>query len=100
MFAEFLGYSRTGRAASTIPWHNYPGGLSLFDIQDAQLYDSEGVRFNDSQHLPLSEFFYVDTKEPGPKGQTTKYAPLQDSYDGTATLFYRDGDRWLFLMID
>ena len=97
VFVEGLGQARQGRVTSTIPWSAFPGGLSRFDTKNVYWYDSEGVRLSDSEHLPLSEFRYVDNpKEHGPEEKTTKYTPVQAEYDGVVVLFYQDGDRWLF----
>jgi hypothetical protein len=73
------------RIASTVPWDMYPGGLSL----------------NDSSGIPLSEFVYVDDPKKGtrPPGKQTEFAPLRSEYDGVVTLFYRDGDRWLYRVL-
>jgi len=69
------------RIASTVRQRNYPGGLSL----------------HDSAHVALSEFRYVDNpQEHGPKARTTSHPPLRSEYDGNITLYYRDGERWLF----
>ena len=101
VFVEGLGSGQEGSVTSTLAWSDYPGGLSLFDIENVVgWYDSEGARLTNSERLPLSEFYYVDTRKPGPKGRTTEYRPLQESYDGIITLYYRDGDRWLFVSFD
>ena len=85
VFVGDLGMAREGRITSTIPWQNFPGGLSLYD----------------TRHVPLSEFRYVDDpNEYGPKGKMTEYPPLQDYYDGVITLFYREGDQWLYEIIE
>jgi len=101
VFVEGLGQGRKGRVTATIPWGAEPGGLSLFDIRNAQLLDSQGVKVTDSQHLPLDLFVYIDNpKEHGPKGKTTEYAPLQEYYDGLMTIIYRHEGRWLWLGLD
>lgn len=73
------------RILATVPWDMYPGGLSLHESTD----------------LPLSEFVYADDpkKGPGPPGKRTQFAPLRSEYDGVVTLFYRDGDRWLYRVL-
>lgn len=85
VFVESLGQGREGHVASTAAWRNYPGGLALYE----------------EQKVPLSKFRFLDKpQEYGPEGKTTQYAPVQEYYDGTTTLFYQEGGRWLFLMLD
>ena len=76
-----LVFVEKGRVVSSLSWVNYPGGLSR----------------HDKAHLPLSDFRYVDNpEESGPKGVATRYSPLRSEYDGVVTLFYREGNRWLY----
>ena len=85
VFVEGLGMDGEGHITSTIPWQNFPGGLSLYE----------------TRQVPLSELRYVDEPSKyGSEGKTTQYAPLQSYYDGVITLFYRDGDRWLYEIIE
>jgi len=84
VFVEGLGDGWEGRISSSIPWNSHPRGLSLWD----------------SEHVPLSDFRYLDNpEERGPLGKTTTYAPLQDYYDGVSILFYKEGDRWLYRIL-
>lgn len=98
VFAAGLGQGRKGRVNYTIPWDAYPGGLSIFDWPNINFYGKEDEGPYDPKHVPLDAFVYIDNpKERGPKGKTTKYAPLQESYDGSTTLIYRHEGRWLWL---
>ena len=101
VFVEDLGSGRKGRVAYTSPSEYEPGGLSIFDWPNINFYGREDEGPYDPKHLPLDPFVYIDNpKEHGPKGKTTEYAPLQDSYDGISTLYYRHEGRWLWLGLD
>ena len=96
VFVEGLGRGGEGRVTSTIPWDAFPGGLSLFNSPEVRFYGTENERNYDPRHLPLDVFVYLDNpEEHGPKGKSTEYAPLQESYAGLTTIIYRHEGRWL-----
>jgi len=80
-----LAVVKSGKIVSTVSWQNYPGGLSI----------------HSSQRMPLSEFRFVDNPaERGPNDKMTQHAPLRSEYDGVITLFYQQGERWLFEILE
>jgi len=75
----------TGRCPTALRWSHRPRGLSV----------------TTERNVSLDGFRYVD--DPSRRvqvGEHTDWAPIQDSYDGLATLFYCYKGRWVFNEID
>jgi hypothetical protein len=59
-----------------------------------------GLALAKNRRIPLSKFYYMDTKNRGPKDQTTNYTPLRAEWSGTYFLFYCHKGKWMSLGVD
>ncbi|PLX40039.1 MAG: hypothetical protein C0608_10070 [Deltaproteobacteria bacterium] len=66
--------------SETIPWRNFPGGLSIVD----------------GERMPLADFVYVsDPSKAGPADKSTTHNSIMSYYDGVEAIFYCHEGHWL-----
>ena len=71
------------KCKNIIEWHNYPGGLSVFD----------------DPNTSLDEFYYIDNpKKNLESGNFMKGRGILSEYDGVETLFFCYNGKWIVRM--